>query len=186
MLADGGDALDAVQAAVIVLEDDPIFNAGRGAVLDERGSILLDASVMRGADRAAGAVAAMRGIRNPVAAARAVLDEGRHVMLVGERPRRSRARPAWTPRPRRGSGPTSAQRAFERGGTVGAVARDASGGVAAATSTGGTNGKHPGRVGDSPLDRRRHVGRRRDGRDLLHRRRRGDHPQSRSRTRSTR
>ena len=66
VLAGGGAALDAAQAAAVVLEDDPVFNAGRGAVLDERGFVLLDASVMRGADRAAGAVAALRGIRNPV------------------------------------------------------------------------------------------------------------------------
>ena len=80
----GGDALDAVQQAVIVLEDDPIFNAGRGSVLDQNGAILHDASLMRGSDRAAGAVAAITGIRNPIQAARAVLDEGRHVLLVGE------------------------------------------------------------------------------------------------------
>src|SRR5215217_8824048 len=81
VLEDGGSALAAVQAAVIVLEDDPVFNAGRGAALNEQGSIGLDASIMRGSDRAAGAVAALTGIRNPVQAARAVLDEGRHVML---------------------------------------------------------------------------------------------------------
>src|SRR4051794_35319453 len=83
VLRGGGDALAAVQAAVIVLEDDPIFNAGRGAALDERGQAVHDAAVMRGADRAAGAVAALSGIRNPITAARAVLDEGRHVLLVG-------------------------------------------------------------------------------------------------------
>lgn len=87
VLAGGGDAL-AAGAAVVVLEDDAVFNAGRGAALSERGFVLLDASVMRGADRAAGAAAALRGIRNPVCAARAVLDGGRHVLLVGE--------PAWT------------------------------------------------------------------------------------------
>src|SRR4051794_36007639 len=76
VLADGGDALAAVQAAVIVLEDDPAFNAGRGAALDERGQAVHDAAIMRGADRAAGAVAALSGIRNPITAARAVLDEG--------------------------------------------------------------------------------------------------------------
>src|SRR3954454_4728205 len=84
VLAAGGDALSAVQAAVIVLEDDPVFNAGRGAALNEAGEIGLDASIMRGSDRAAGAVAAITGIRNPVRAARAVLEEGRHVFLVGE------------------------------------------------------------------------------------------------------
>src|SRR4051794_36569181 len=83
VLAAGGSALDAVQAAVIVLEDAPPFNAGRGAALDAHGEARLDAAVMRGSDRAAGAVAALTGIRNPVLAARAVLDEGRHVLLVG-------------------------------------------------------------------------------------------------------
>src|SRR3954462_3186041 len=84
LLAGGGDALAAVQAAVIVLEDDPVFNAGRGATLDERGAIGLDASIMRGSDRAAGAVAALTGIRNPRRGPRAVLEEGRHVLLVGD------------------------------------------------------------------------------------------------------
>ncbi len=156
LLACGGDALAAVEAAVVVLEDDPVFNAGRGAALTQRGGVGLDAAIMRGADRAAGAVAALRGIRNPVRAARAVLDEGRHVLLVGE-PAGAFARAAgletapdaWFVTERR-------RRALERGdgaggGTVGAVARDARGGVAAATSTGGTTGKNPGRVGDSPL-----------------------------------
>ena len=151
VLADGGDALDAVQAAVIVLEDDPVFNAGRGAVLDERGFVLLDASVMRGADRAAGAVAAIRGIRNPVLAARAVLEEGRHVMLVGEEAAKFAREAGLDTAPEAWFRTVERQSAFEGGGTVGAVARDARGGVAAATSTGGTNGKHPGRVGDSPI-----------------------------------
>jgi isoaspartyl peptidase/L-asparaginase-like protein (Ntn-hydrolase superfamily) len=156
VLERGESALAAVQAAVIVLEDDPVFNAGRGAALDERGSVRHDAAIMRGADRAAGAVAALSGIRNPVRAARAVLDEGRHVMLVGESAgafARSAgldtAEEDWFRTPER-------QRAYEthdpsRGGTVGAVALDLRGSVAAATSTGGSNRKHPGRVGDSPL-----------------------------------
>jgi beta-aspartyl-peptidase (threonine type) len=156
VLAAGGGALEAVQAAVIVLEDDPVFNAGRGAVLDEHGVVSLDASVMRGADRAAGSVAGLRGIRNPVLAARAVLDEGRHVMLVGE-PAATHARDAglsvesetWFVTEARQLG--HARGDASRGGTVGAVARDARGGVAAATSTGGSARKHPGRVGDSPL-----------------------------------
>jgi beta-aspartyl-peptidase (threonine type) len=151
VLADGGDALEAVQAAVIVLEDDLVFNAGRGAVLDERGFVLLDASVMRGADRAAGAVAAIRGIRNPVLAARAVLEEGRHVMLAGEAAGKFAREAGLETAPEAWFRTVERQRAFEGGGTVGAVARDARGGVAAATSTGGTNGKHPGRVGDSPI-----------------------------------
>jgi beta-aspartyl-peptidase (threonine type) len=156
VLADGGDALAAVQAAVIVLEDDPAFNAGRGAALNERGAIALDASIMRGADRAAGAVAALRGIRNPVRAARAVLDEGRHVMLVGESAGAYARDAGLDTEPEAWFHTEERKRAFEagddsRGGTVGAVARDASGGVAAATSTGGSSRKHPGRVGDTPL-----------------------------------
>src|SRR5918996_5102446 len=83
VLVADGSALDAVEAAVVVLEDDPEFNAGRGAALTEYGRVELDASVMDGATRAAGAVAAVRGVRNPIKAARAVLDEGRHVLLVG-------------------------------------------------------------------------------------------------------
>jgi beta-aspartyl-peptidase (threonine type) len=156
VLAQGGDALAAVQAAVIVLEDDAVFNAGRGAALDERGLVSLDASIMRGADRAAGSVANLRGIRNPILAARAVLDEGRQVMLVGK-PAGDYARDAGlATAPEAWFKTYERQRAFEagddsRGGTVGAVARDGQGRVAAATSTGGSAGKHPGRVGDSPL-----------------------------------
>src|SRR4051812_9389794 len=111
---------------------------------------------MRGSDRAAGAVAALRGVRNPVRAARAVLDEGRHVMLVGEqatafaRAAGLETRPAaWFETPERRRALTAGD--ASRGGTVGAVARDARGGLAAATSTGGMNGKHAARVGDSPL-----------------------------------
>jgi beta-aspartyl-peptidase (threonine type) len=84
VLAAGGPALEAVQAAVVVLEDDPTFNAGHGAALTEEGGVELDAAIMRGSDRAAGAVAALRGIRHPIVAARAVLEEGRHVLLAGE------------------------------------------------------------------------------------------------------
>ena len=156
VLEAGGDALSAVQAAVIVLEDDPVFNAGRGAVLDERGFIAHDAAVMRGADRAAGAVAAIKGIRNPVTAARTVLDEGRHVMLVGESAGLYARQAGLVTAPEAWFRTEERRQAFERGddergGTVGAVARDAAGGMAAATSTGGSSGKHPGRVGDSPL-----------------------------------
>lgn len=165
VLATGGAALDAVEAAVVVLEDDPEFNAGRGAALTEYGRVELDASIMEGAERAAGAVAALRGVRNPVRAARAVLDEGRHVLLVGspavefaatsglefesetwfvtERERAALARVRRSVLAR--AAEPSAQ------GTVGAVARDAHGHLAAATSTGGVAGQRLGRVGDSPL-----------------------------------
>src|SRR4029079_161927 len=83
VLAGGGAALDAVEAAVVVLEDDPEFNAGRGAALTEYGRAELDASETERTTRAAGAVAAVRGVRNPIRAARAVLEDGRHVLLVG-------------------------------------------------------------------------------------------------------
>ena len=156
VLAAGGTAIDAVEAAVVVLEDDPEFNAGRGAALTEYGRVELDASMMDGTTRAAGAVAAVRGVRNPIRAARAVLEDGRHVLLVGA-PATDFAATAglafesetWfvTERER-----LALSRATEPArGTVGAVARDAQGRLAAATSTGGVSGQRLGRVGDSPL-----------------------------------
>lgn len=157
VLAAGGSALDAVEAAVVVLEDDPEFNAGRGAALTEYGRVELDASMMDGTTRAAGAVAAVRGVRNPIRAARAVLAEGRHVLLVGQ-PATDFAATAgldfesetWfvTERERRALAGATAESAR---GTVGAVARDVKGRLAAATSTGGVSGQRLGRVGDSPL-----------------------------------
>src|SRR3954447_17861514 len=150
VLAAGGPALDAVQAAVVVLEDDPTFNAGHGAALTEEGGVELDAAIMRGGDRAAGAVAALRGIRHPVLAARAVLEEGRHVLLAGEAAA-AWARAAGVPEASEAWLATPAQDRAANRGTVGAVARDARGGLAAATSTGGITGQRPGRVGDSPL-----------------------------------
>jgi len=160
VLAEGGAALDAVEAAVVVLEDDPEFNAGRGAALTEYGRVELDSSIMDGATRAAGAVAAVRGVRNPVRAARAVLAEGRHVLLVGP-PAIEFAATAglefesevWfvTERERAALSRLKEGDAAGARGTVGAVARDAEGRLAAATSTGGVSGQRLGRVGDSPL-----------------------------------
>jgi beta-aspartyl-peptidase (threonine type) len=160
VLAAGGAALDAVEAAVVVLEDDPEFNAGRGAALTEYGRVELDASMMDGTTRAAGAVAAVRGVRNPIRAARAVMEEGRHVLLVGA-PATEFAATAglafesetWfvTERERRALTLAAEADAEAAHGTVGAVARDASGRLAAATSTGGVSGQRLGRVGDSPL-----------------------------------
>ncbi len=151
----GGGAVEAVRAAVIVLESFPLFNAGHGSALCADGSVELSASVMRGSDRAAGGVAMMRRTRNPVAAAAALLDEP-EVLLVGERADAHAAAhgleqqdPAEfvTERQRR----RLAERAAGGGETVGAVCLDASGRLAAATSTGGRSGQRPGRVGDSPL-----------------------------------
>jgi L-asparaginase / beta-aspartyl-peptidase len=159
----GGPALDAVVAAVQVLEDSPLFNAGRGAVYNADGRHELDAAIMDGATLRAGGVTCVRRIRNPVAAARAVMEKSAHVLLAGpgaERfARRNRielvapgwfdtlARRAALERERQGR----ARRAEDVHGTVGAVALDRAGHLAAATSTGGTTGKLPGRVGDSPI-----------------------------------
>jgi beta-aspartyl-peptidase (threonine type) len=164
ILEAGGDALAAVVAAVVVLEDCEVFNAGRGAVQREDGSVVLDASVMRGVDRGSGAVAAVRRIRNPVLAAREVLREGRHVLLAAEGAERFAERrglelvdPSYFVVPRAATASASAATPVVltpesvAGGTVGAVARDARGGVAAATSTGGMSGAAAARVGDSPI-----------------------------------
>lgn len=156
VLAGGGSALAAVLAAVVVLEDDPAFNAGLGSVLTEVGDVENDASVMEGTSLGAGAVGAVRGVANPVLLADAVRREGREVLLVGEGTlavaRRAGLRlvapealvTAEALRRHRERRPAS-------GDTVGAVARDAQGGCAAATSTGGVAGKRPGRIGDSAL-----------------------------------
>jgi L-asparaginase / beta-aspartyl-peptidase len=158
VLRAGGSALDAVEAAVRVLEDDPEFNAGRGAALTEYGRVELDASVMDGAERAAGAVAAVRGVRNPVRAARAVLADGRHVLLVGTPAIDFAATAGLDFEPETWFVTDNQRRALNRAvpstaarGTVGAVARDVNGHLAAATSTGGVAGQRLGRVGDSPL-----------------------------------
>jgi beta-aspartyl-peptidase (threonine type) len=156
ILAGGGSSLDAVTAAVVALENDPLFNAGRGAVYNREGKHELDASIMDGATLRAGAVAAVSRIRNPVLAARAVMEKSPHVLLVG-RGAEQFARQHGLPLVRNTYFNTQERReALRKGlkrhhGTVGAVALDRRGDLAAATSTGGYTGKLPGRVGDSPL-----------------------------------
>lgn len=149
ILDGGGSALDAVCAAVRVLEDDPEFNAGIGSVLTRDGTVETDASVMCGATRRAGAVGAVPDLGQAVALARAVLEAGEHVLLVGPSAWRFAAEvgiePAWNLVTDR------ARQRLANPGTVGAVARDRAGRFAAATSTGGMSGKRPGRVGDSPI-----------------------------------
>jgi beta-aspartyl-peptidase (threonine type) len=165
VLDKGGTALDAVVAAVRILEDDPKFNAGRGAVFTHNGTIELDASIMDGATRAAGAVAAVTHTRNPIALARAVMEKSPHVFLAGQGANEfsreqglEQVDPEWfaTPERRRQLEEIKARKlggfdAELKYGTVGAVAVDTQGHVAAATSTGGMTGKRWGRVGDSPV-----------------------------------
>jgi len=151
-----GSAIDAVVAAVVALEDDPQFNAGTGSCLTEDGRVEMDASLMEGTHLLAGAVGAVEGVRNPILLARAVLEDGRHVLLVGPAAARfasAKGIPTCDPATlivERRRQQHSAR--LERPpGTVGAVAVDARGQVAAATSTGGIMGKRPGRVGDSAV-----------------------------------
>jgi beta-aspartyl-peptidase (threonine type) len=162
VLAGGGVALDAAQAAVRVLEDCDQLNAGLGAVLTRDGTVELDASIMDGATLRIGAVAAVPDLRQPIDLARAVLDDGHNVLLAGPaawafaRERGITPAPAGsmiTERTRARYADELARRAAaeSEGGTVGAVAIDAHGRLAAATSTGGIHFKRPGRVGDSPL-----------------------------------
>lgn len=150
--------LDAVEAAVRVLEDSPLFNAGKGAVFTYDGKNELDASIMDGKDARAGAVAGVRTVKNPIRAARAVMEKSEHVFLVGEGadkfakeaglelvdPKYFYTEERWQELQKKLKKPRT-------WGTVGAVARDEKGNLAAATSTGGMTGKRWGRVGDSPI-----------------------------------
>ncbi|WP_269220539.1 isoaspartyl peptidase/L-asparaginase family protein [Brevundimonas vesicularis] len=188
VLKSGGSALDAVQAAVQVMEDDPLFNAGRGAVFTAAGHNELDAAVMDGSDLTAGSVAGLTTTRHPVAAARAVMERSPHVMLIGpgadafaasvgleqvdpaffftERRWHGLVKAlteAGQPIPERPAGPPASPTApgaqaeiapplnEKKFGTVGAVALDSQGRLAAATSTGGMTAKRWGRVGDVPI-----------------------------------
>jgi L-asparaginase / beta-aspartyl-peptidase len=169
VLERGGGSLDAVATAVRILEDDPLFNAGHGAALTREGAAELDAAIMDGRQMRAGAVASVRHVKNPIELARRVMEKSRHVLLVGAGAEEFALEEKLTLVPnhyfrtaerleqlefeQRGErvsdlvppAPTAAQ------GTVGAVARDAAGNLAAATSTGGMTNKRPGRVGDSPI-----------------------------------
>jgi L-asparaginase/beta-aspartyl-peptidase (threonine type) len=164
VLRSGGTAIDAVVEAVVVLEECPALNAARGAVLRSDASVVLDAAVMDGRERRAGGIAAVRGVRNPILAARAVMESSGHVLLAGEEAsafaleQGLEAAPAdWFVTPQRVAQLERA-RADRRtrldhdgAGTVGAVALDAARHLAAATSSGGMTLALPGRVGDSPV-----------------------------------
>ena len=164
-LAAGGTSLDAVEKVVRRLEDDPLFNAGKGAVYDHDGLHELDAAIMDGRRLACGAVAAVKTVKNPISLARLVMERSPHVLLVGEGADRFAAEMGvervgqdyfhtayryeeWQQELRKKRGGADAGKSH---GTVGAVALDRFGNLAAATSTGGTTDKLAGRVGDSPI-----------------------------------
>lgn len=183
VLRSGGSALDAIQAAIELMEDDPLFNAGRGAVFTAEGTNSLDAAIMDGETMTAGSVAGVSRTRHPIALARAVMERSGHVMLAGEGADAfsvsaglEQAEPAWffterrwgqlvqtltdrgLPIPERPAGaPPPPDQAVSlegddhRFGTVGVVAVDTSGRIAAGTSTGGTTAKRWGRIGDAPV-----------------------------------
>ncbi|MGH7458182.1 MAG: isoaspartyl peptidase/L-asparaginase family protein [Longimicrobiaceae bacterium] len=173
VLARGGSAVDAVVAAIVVMEDSPLFNAGRGAVFTHEGANELDASIMNGATLGAGAVAGVTRVKNPIELARLVMEESRHVMFAREGAERfavergvelvdpeyfyteGRWQSLQRVLERERAGETSGQlRGAGQGsklGTVGAVALDRAGNLAAGTSTGGMTNKRFGRVGDSPI-----------------------------------
>ena len=152
ILQQGGAALDAVEAAVVGLEDNPLFNAGTGSTLNSLGKIEMDAAIMEGHSLRAGAVAAVSGVKNPINLARRVLEDGRHILLAGEGALLF-ARQIGFPEcaPESLIVESEKKRWQSKHGTVGAVAFDSAGRLAVATSTGGIFNKLPGRVGDSPL-----------------------------------
>lgn len=168
VLRRGGSALDAATAAVVVLEESPWFNAGKGAVFTADGTHELDAAIMEGHTRRAGAVAGVTTVRNPIRLARAVMEHSPHVMLAAAgaerfadtRPEIERVPNTWFDTDRRRRQLEEAQAKEQAGiaaapgtyfGTVGAVALDAQGHIAAATSTGGMTNKRWGRIGDAPV-----------------------------------
>jgi len=163
VLRNGGEAIDAVQAAVIVMEDNPLFNAGYGAVFTADGKHELDAAIMDGRDRNAGAVAGVMRVKNPILAARAVMDESEHVMFAGtgadafaeaqglQMVDNTYFDTDWRREALQRVLEERARTAADKHGTVGAVAIDVNGNLAAATTTGGMTAKAAGRVGDTPL-----------------------------------
>ena len=165
ILENGGSSLDAVTASVRVLEDDPLFNAGRGAVFTSAGTHEMDAATMDGRTLRAGAVGAVAHVRNPINLARAVMEKSPPVMLAGNGAENLArelgleivddeyfsTKQRWQGLERMRTARTEAACDADRHGTVGAVALDEAGNLAAATSTGGNTNKRPGRVGDSPI-----------------------------------
>ena len=165
VLRDGGSAIEAVKAAIVLMEDDPKFNAGRGAVFTWEGANELDAAIMDGRERSAGAVTGVTSVRHPILLADAVRQDGRHVFLSGAGAEEfagdkglETMPPEWfATQPRRDAlerlkaDKLSALDVDHKFGTVGAVALDSQGHLAAGTSTGGLTGKRWGRIGDAPM-----------------------------------
>ncbi len=144
-----GASLDAVTAVVVILEDSGLFNAGRGGSRNTDGKVELDASIMEGATLRAGGVACVSRIRNPILAARAVMEHSKHVLLAGPGAELFARQHGLASISMKYFSATGKKK--NKHGTVGAVALDRDGNLAAATSTGGYDGKLPGRIGDSPL-----------------------------------
>jgi beta-aspartyl-peptidase (threonine type) len=167
VLEKGGTSQEAAIAAVRILEDSPLFNAGKGAVFNRDGEVELDAALMDGASRRAGSVAGLKHIKNPIELARLVMEKSPHVMLIGPGAEEFALDQGMTLVPNSYFHTDKRREQLERAlkgdrmaaiklnyfGTVGAVTRDQQGNLFAATSTGGMTGKIPGRVGDSP-----HIG----------------------------
>lgn len=165
ILADGGAAMDAIKAAIIIMEDSPLFNAGKGAVFTWDGTNELDASIMDGRDRSAGAIAGVKTVKNPILLADTVRTQSEHVMLMGAGAETFAVEKGFAVTPPEYFATPARREALERlkaeklsaldvdhkFGTVGAVALDRQGNMAAGTSTGGMTGKRWGRVGDAPV-----------------------------------
>jgi len=165
ILAEGGAAMDAIKAAIVIMEDSPLFNAGKGAVFTWDGTNELDASIMDGRDRSAGAVAGVKTVKNPILLADTVRTQSEHVFLVGKGAEDFAVSKGFAVTPPEYFATEARREALERlkaerlsaldvdhkCGTVGAVALDQSGNMAAGTSTGGMTGKRWGRVGDAPV-----------------------------------
>jgi L-asparaginase / beta-aspartyl-peptidase len=165
VLADGGSAMDAIKAAIIPMEDSPLFNAGKGAVFTWDGTNELDSSIMDGRDRSAGAIAGVKTVKNPILLADTVRTKSPHVMLMGAGAEQFAVEQGFAVTPPEYFATPARREALERMkaeqlsaldvdhkfGTVGAVALDQNGNMAAGTSTGGMTGKRWGRVGDAPL-----------------------------------
>jgi beta-aspartyl-peptidase (threonine type) len=165
VLADGGSAMDAIKAAIIPMEDSPLFNAGKGAVFTWEGTNELDSSIMDGRDRSAGAIAGVKTVKNPILLADTVRTQSEHVMLMGAGAEAFAVEKGFAVTPPEYFATPARREALERlkaeklsaldvdykFGTVGAVALDQNGNMAAGTSTGGMTGKRWGRVGDAPV-----------------------------------